>query len=314
MKPFLWILACGALWARWSLGAENPPPAPSLRTNDIIALIGGGSAEARARSAHWETLLIAAHPGHHLRILNLAREGDTVFSQLREVNYPSPLQQVATAKATVCVLDFGQGEAYDGLQHLEHFAERLNQWVLDCQALGTRVLLVTPIPVTRSNPPPIEAYAQRIRDIARRQNLPIIDVFEAAQSQKSLSIDGRKLTESGQAHVAANALKPWLHGLVVPQTDPTGRFPEPSWEALRQSVIARNALWKAYSRPTNWAFLAGDRTEQLSSRDHLDPKIRWFPKEMEQFVPLLQAADQKTDTLAALLTLLTRVTPLETAR
>jgi hypothetical protein len=35
---------------------------------------------------------------------------------------------------------------------------------------------------------------------------------------------------------------------------------------------------------------------------------------MEQFVPLLQAADQKTDTLAALLTLLTRVTPLETAR
>jgi hypothetical protein len=32
---------------------------------------------------------------------------------------------------------------------------------------------------------------------------------------------------------------------------------------------------------------------------------------MEQFVPLLQAADQKTDTLAALLT---RFTPLETAR
>jgi len=41
MKPFLWILACGALWARWSLGAENPPTPTSLRTNDIIALIGG---------------------------------------------------------------------------------------------------------------------------------------------------------------------------------------------------------------------------------------------------------------------------------
>lgn len=311
MKPFLWILAYGALWARWSLGAENPTTAPSLRTNDIVALIGGGSAEARARNAHWETLLIAAHPTHHLRILNLAREGDTVFSQLREVNYPSPLQQMATAKATVCVLDFGQGEAYDGLQHLDHFAERLHQWVLDCQALGTRVILVTPIPVTRNDPPPIEAYAQRIRDIARRQNLPVIDVFEAARSQKNLSIDGRKLTESGQARVAASALKPWLHGLVVPQTDPAGRFPEPSWEALRQAVIERNNLWKGYSRPTNWAFLAGDRTEQLSSRDHRDPKIRWFPAEMEQFVPLLQAADQKTDTLAARLT---RVTPLETAR
>ena len=57
--------------------------------------------------------------------------------------------------------------------------------------------------------------------------------------------------------------------------------------------------------------MAGDRTEQLSSRDHRDPKIRWFPAEMEQFVPLLQAADQKTDALAARLT---RVTALETAR
>ena len=312
MNRLLWILACTAFWTLGTALAQSPAPAHSLRTNDVIALLGGGNAEARMQGAHWETLLAATHPGHRLRLLHFAREGDTVFSQLRDVNYPSPLQQVADAKATICILDFGQGEAYSGLGRLEAFAERLDQWIVDCQALGTRVILVTPVPVTsfsqgqatasvvRIDPPPVEAYAQRIREIAQRRNLPVIDVFDAARSRKDLSIDGRRLSDSGMARVAALALRPWMNGNIAPQTDAAGRFTEPSWEALRQAFVERNTLWKGYTRPTNWAFLAGDRTEQLSSRDHRDPKIRWFPAEMEQFVPLLQAADRKTDTLAAL--------------
>jgi len=308
MKPILWILACGALWVRWTLGAETSPTAQTFRTNDVVALLGGGSAEARAQGAHWETLLTAAHPGHRLRILNFAHAGDTVFSQLRDVNYPGPLQQVAQAKATVCILDFGQGESYAGIERLDAFGERLEQWVLDCQALGTRVLLVTPVPVERPAGPPVEAYARRIREIAHRRNLPVIDVFEAARSQKVPAVDGRTLTESAMARVAAQALRPWMNGVVSPQTDDSGRFTDPSWEALRQAHLERNALWKGYTRPTNWAFLAGDRTEQPSSRDHRDPKIRWFPAEMEQFVPLLQAADRKTDALAL------RLNPTENTR
>lgn len=308
MKPLLWILACTALWTLRTAFAQSATPTHALRTNDVIAVVGGGNAEARTRGAHWETLLMAAHPGHRLRLLSLAREGDTVFSQLREVNYPSPLQQITNAKATLCMLDFGQGEAYDGLERLERFAERLDQWVLDCQALGTRVVLITPIPVTRPDAPPVQAYAQRIREIARRHNLPVIDLFEAARSHNNGSIDGRRLTDAGQAHVASLALRPWLGHLFVPQTDAAGRFHDPSWEALRQALVDRNALWKGYTRPTNWAFLAGDRTEQLSSRDHRDPKVRWFPAEMEQFVPLLQAADRKADALAQ------RLNPTENTR
>ena len=36
--------------------------------------------------------------------------------------------------------------------------------------------------------------------------------------------------------------------------------------ALRQLLIAKNRLWFDYWRPQNWAFLAGDRTAQPSSR------------------------------------------------
>jgi hypothetical protein len=51
----------------------------------------------------------------------------------------------------------------------------------------------------------------------------------------------------------------------------------------------------------NWAFLAGDRTEQPSSRDHRDQKIRWFPAEMNQFLPLIETKEREiADQSAAL--------------
>ena len=66
-----------------------------------------------------------------------------------------------------------------------------------------------------------------------------------------------------------------------------------AFERLRQVVVAKNRLWFDYWRPQNWAFLGGDRTEQPSSRDHRDPHIRWFPAEMEKFVPLIEAKERE---------------------
>ncbi|MFM7100731.1 MAG: hypothetical protein ACKO3N_06140, partial [Verrucomicrobiota bacterium] len=60
----------------------------------------------------------------------------------------------------------------------------------------------------------------------------------------------------------------------------------------------KNRLWFEYRRPTNWAFLAGDRTEQLFSRDPRDPSRRLFAEEMRQFIPLIAAADEAVDRLA----------------
>ena len=48
----------------------------------------------------------------------------------------------------------------------------------------------------------------------------------------------------------------------------------------------------------NWAFLGGDRIEQPSSRDHRDPKVRWFPGELEQFGPLIEQAEAMIGELA----------------
>jgi hypothetical protein len=74
---------------------------------------------------------------------------------------------------------------------------------------------------------------------------------------------------------------------------------DPREEALRQAIVSKNRLWERYRRPQNWAFLAGDRVTQPSSRDWRDPSKRWFPEEMEQFVPLIERKEKEVWDLAA---------------
>ena len=66
---------------------------------------------------------------------------------------------------------------------------------------------------------------------------------------------------------------------------------------LREAIVEKNRLWFDHWRPMNWAFLEGDRTEQPSSRDHVDRKIRWFPVEMQDFLPLLRKQEARIDEL-----------------
>jgi len=77
----------------------------------------------------------------------------------------------------------------------------------------------------------------------------------------------------------------------------SGALSRPGWERVRRAVVTKNRLWFAYSRPTNWAFLDGDRTEQPSSRDYRNPKIRWFPDEMQKFVPLIEEQESSIASL-----------------
>src|SRR6185369_8923399 len=63
--------------------------------------------------------------------------------------------------------------------------------------------------------------------------------------------------------------------------------------AVNAKVMAKNRLWHDYWRPSNWAFLHGDRTQQPSSRDPVNPQLRFFPSEQEQYLPLIKEAEEK---------------------
>ena len=118
-------------------------------------------------------------------------------------------------------------------------------------------------------------------------------------SRVSLSDDGFQLNGQGHAEMAssiASAVGVNLnHGGC---RDRQGIWENPIFEQIRQAVIAKNELWFNYSRPQNWAFLGGDRTEQPSSRDHRDPKIRWFPEEMKRYNSLIADAETRIQTAA----------------
>ena len=117
-----------------------------------------------------------------------------------------------------------------------------------------------------------------------------------------LTADGLQLSARGQALVARAFARRLGFSKVADaagEPDEKGVWPNVGYERLRRVIVAKNRLWFQYWRPQNWAFLGGDRTEQPSSRDHRDAKLRWFPTEMEKFVPLIEAKEREIAGLAA---------------
>ena len=148
-------------------------------------------------------------------------------------------------------------------------------------------------------------YADAIRNLSRQRNLPLVDLFAelggTTHREPRLTDDGLQLTPRGQAYLArAFARQLGFENVAdaAGAADEQGVWSNAAFERLRQVVVAKNQLWFNYWRPQNWAFLGGDRTEQPSSRDYRNPAIRWFPAEMEKFVPLIEAKEREIAELA----------------
>jgi hypothetical protein len=171
--------------------------------------------------------------------------------------------------------------------------------------------LVTPVPFGSGNvslPDPdarardLALYAESIRELARERKLSVLDIhreFLRMQSEGDgilLENDGLQLSPSGHARLAGA----WMIQLGFPQVAAAhgapaakGEWRSKEFEQLQRLAIEKDRIWFDYYRPQNWAFLGGDRTSQPSSRDHLNPSVRWFPTEMEKFLPLLEAKERE---------------------
>jgi hypothetical protein len=286
-----------------------------LRSNDVVAFVGGSDVAAAQFTGHLEALLAAAYPGTRFR--NFGWEGDTVFAQPREINFPPTREHLRRAGATVVLLQFGRAEALTGREPVTGFSAALEKIVLQCLSDTQRVVLVTPIPFERplgllpdlsSRNVLLAQHAEAIRDLARQRSLPVVDLFQelGGTSHRELlrTHDGLSLTQVGHGQVAAAFLRQLDLSEVTTRTgelDADGRWANTIFEALRQRVVEKNQHWFNYWRPQNWAFLGGDRVSQPSSRDHRDPKVRWFPAEMEKFVPLIRDKEMEMEQLAATL-------------
>ena len=282
---------------------------PFFKNGDVIALVGGEDMVAMSEYGYLELLLTRALPGHRLKFRNLAWEGDTVFEQRRDLNFPPLEAQLEQVGATVIICQFGQMESLAGKEKLPEFIAAYEK-LLARMSGGEkrRVVLVTPMMFEIEHGSPIiqseilrernavrELYADAVKGMAHPPGMIFVnwlevelrDVFTGGLGP--FTRDSTHLNDRGHA----NAARGILERLSV--AHPNRALAQP----LGRLITAKNRLWFDYWRVQNWAFLAGDRTEQPSSRDHVDRTKRWFPAEREQFLPLIDAKEQEIWTLAA---------------
>lgn len=282
-----------------------------LREGDMVAFLGGSEVAAARDCGHLESLLALEFAPLRPRFRNFGWEGDTVHHRPREINFPDPLTLLKQAEVSVLIVEYGRTESLDGAAGAGEFAAAYGRWLRGLAAVTPRIVLVTPAPF-EGVPAPLPDLASRnkdlglyvsaIRELAEASGLPVIDLFGSlsrGSNRDRLTVDGLQFSPAGHARVAEEFIRLAL-GRGASGTGgahSSGVWNDPRREKVRQAVLAKNRLWFDYWRPQNWAFLGGDRTEQPSSRDHRDPKVRWFPEEMRRYLPLIQAAEASIETI-----------------
>ncbi len=292
---------------------------PFFQKGDVIAIVGGEDMVALSEYGYLELLLTRALPDYHLRFRNLAWEGDTVFEQRRDLGFPTWEEQLEKIGATVVLCQFGQMESLAGREKLPEFIAAYEKLLARFSGGGKRrVFIFGPtwfdylLPDQSGDNVVVEFYHHAILKMADKAHLSYLGPGGPIGFGEDVPAwrNGCHLNEVGQAHFAVNiknainAAEGWpkpykerLFGRTVQDLRVKNSIYGDD-EPLRQLIIAKNKLWFDYWRVQNWAFLAGDRTNQPSSRDHLDPQKRWFPEEREKFLPLIEAKEKEIDALA----------------
>jgi len=294
-----------------------------FRINDqqTIVILGGTNAWASGGHGYLETLLTAAHPRHRLRIRNMAWQADTVHRQQRPRNFygaskPGYGERDGRRKTRADIVFFwmGQAESLRGPRKVDAFARAYAGHLDQIGSYTARVVLVTPVPfldplsvgidVAERNRS-LALYVDAIKRIGDERGLPVVDLFSAfrsAHAGDAWSQNGVHLTASGHWFAAtAIAGRLGLARRVSPiKLDGAGETLQPvAAESLRRSIVGKNELWSRYWRPTNWAFLYGNRQSQPSSRDHRNRSRRWFPEELPPLLDQINQADATVHRMAS---------------
>ncbi len=294
---------------------------PWLKKDDVVALVGGEDMVALAEEGWLETLVTWAQPKDRIRWRSLAWEGDTVFEQRRDLNYPTLETQLDKMGATVVLCQFGKMESFAGKEGVAAFTEAYEKLIARLSGeKKRRIALVLPpnfvpplhgvaLPLLPNLEPRnslLTHYVDAIRAVAVKCGARLVDHDQAItrRSPVLFTRDGVHLDKDALHNFAQSlALSLGAIGVLTRQASTPPKIDDTEVEVelylrFEETVRAKNRLWFHYTRPQNWAFLAGNRTNQPSSRDHKDPTKRWFPEEMEQWVPLIEAEEQEIWKLA----------------
>lgn len=276
---------------------------PFLKPNDVIAFIGGEDMVTVSESGYLELALTLALPDYKLKFRNLAKEGDTVYEQRRDLNFPDLAAQLDKAGATVVLCQFGKMECLVEGKTTENFASAYRNMIEKVAAGGKRRVAVlwprdfesrASVNTNRTDElnQRLDDYSKAIKALCDEKKLPMY-LASAAPNPTNSNTANRRISNLREIvqQSRAEKLAPQITGKA------TVKYTKER-EPLLKLIAAKNKLWFHYTRPQNWAFLGGDRVEQPSSHDHINTSYRWFPVEMEEFLVLMAAKEEEIWKLA----------------
>ncbi|MDF1740015.1 MAG: hypothetical protein P1U86_12710 [Verrucomicrobiales bacterium] len=270
---------------------------------ETISLMGGADVYLMRQSPDLDIAMLSAWKGKKLRVRNLGWSADTVYRQQRpmyfytekgddrEGSVPDLREKIDPG---TMILMFGKMESLDGEARLSEFVTSYEALVSALKRFSERIVLVAPIPFSEAETPAqpggdsrelaeernviLAKYTEAIRALAERQGVRYFDSGDYEPG--AFSGNGLYLSETGQRQFAVRLAK------------------ELGWkgewhDGIEEEVRLKNQLWHQYYRPTNWAFLFGDRQSVPSSRDNEDPSRRWFEEEIQEIPSLIEASEKR---------------------
>lgn len=284
--------------------SEPAPPFPVVdqrlrfvpRPGETISWIGGTEIVDLDRHGFLEAAFHLAWPDLGLRWRNLAWQGDTVYRQARPMYFytnasdPQPgsiPDHRERAEPGIVFLAFGKMESLGGPGRLSDFVAAYAKLIDDLLPLTKRIVLVEPTPFFRSGPAGdqsaernnvLATYNQAIEKLAAERSL--LFLRSGAEWNAGMSDNGVHLNEAGH-RIFAHAVRDQIGA---------GQRQEDS-PSLHDAILRKNLLWQQYYRPSNWAFLFGDRQHVPASRDDKNRDERWFVREIDVLPGLIAEAE-----------------------
>ena len=221
--------------------AASALPVPAnhleLEMGERIIFLGGTFFDRARSHGFLETLLTAANPHLYLKFRNMGWPGDTAQVQLRPLNFGSLEDHLRDQKASLVFLAYGMTEATAGPEGLDDFREACRRLVDIVQTVGARPVLVSPIRHEKSSSPSarvdlhnshLRLYTREIRDLARAEGLPFVNLFE------DLPRGTAPLTDNG---IHLNGRGYWLSALAILQGVGLPHRPWDIWVDLRKGSV-----------------------------------------------------------------------------
>ena len=285
--------------------AEVAAPGPPFvggrfdpRQGETISFLGGSDTYDFDRYLFLESAFHLSWPDQKLHFRNLACQGDTIYYQARPQFFytkkgdPQPGSIPDHRERTipgVIFLCFGKMESLDVPDSLPRFLAAYEKVLDELRPLTSRLVLMAPTPFFPTGPAAVQAeirnpilgeFVAGMRDIASERGLLFVDLFTPllTHQDQAWSLNGIHLTEVGHRVVAAQIVEQ----LKFPAVSGTAASP-----SLSEAIERKNRLWQQYYRPTNWAFLFGDRQHVPASRDPVDRDQRWFVREIDSLPGLI---------------------------